>query len=197
MTDIRCSPHVAYVTPAARHLYQGKWMTALELSQLTGIPRPTIYARLRRGAPIDVVGKPGREPKRYLFRGERMTVPQVASMLSMDKSTIYDRISGDRILEGEDLKNPHVSLEDMGKQVRIITYRGKSNSIIGWARETGIKVETIHSRMNLGWPFARIITEPVRVRADRRQMRRMIARITRHRNRQLIHRMVTASRSTA
>ncbi|TCP90942.1 hypothetical protein C8J31_101794 [Rhizobium sp. PP-CC-2G-626] len=201
-TDIRISRNVLFIKPAKRHLYNGQWLTALELSELTGIPRSTIYKRLRRGQPLDQVGKSGHVPKRYLFRGQMMTAPEVAELTGLDRSTVYDRISDNIIMEAHEIPSAYQVLEDWGNRVRILTYRGKSNSIAGWASDTGISQRTIASRLNAGWTLKDALTRTVDKRRasktfmrNRRLVSTIVSRFRSVRNRLLIHRIASAFHS--
>lgn len=187
-------PH-EYCRPAKLHLYKGKWLTVLELSKLTGIPRPTIYARLRRGQPFDVSGKPGREPRRYLFRGEMLTAPEIAQLIGMDKTTVYDRVCGNRVLEGHELHNPDFPREQPA-HARLITYDGKTLNLCEWARLLDMPLQTLRSRLRLGWTMKRIVSEPVMspmVRGTILRNRKIISRLAvsfrRARNTQLIQKI--------
>jgi predicted DNA-binding transcriptional regulator AlpA len=199
--DIRSAPNVAFIKPAKRYLYKGQWLSVLELSQLTGIPRPTIYARLRRGQPFDVAGKSGREPRRYLFRGKMMSAPEIAQLIGMDKSTVYDRVCGNRVLEGDELHNPHFTREQPA-HAHLITYAGKSLNLCQWARELDIPLPTLRSRLRLGWSMERIVNEPVMhpsIRGTILRNRKTIAYLTmtfrRARNQQLIQKITNVFHS--
>lgn len=44
----------------------------------------------------------------------------------------------------------------------ILTFNGESLCIAEWSEKTGINERTIHKRLKLGWPLARVLTQPVR-----------------------------------
>ena len=44
---------------------------------------------------------------------------------------------------------------------RWITHDGRTQTLTQWARETGIRIFTIQSRLNLGWSAGRALTAPV------------------------------------
>lgn len=46
---------------------------------------------------------------------------------------------------------------------RWVTHLGKTQSLSVWAREYGIKARCLGSRLNMGWPVERALTEPKRV----------------------------------
>jgi predicted DNA-binding transcriptional regulator AlpA len=196
-TDVRLSRNILFIKPAQRHEYRGQWLTALELSQLIGVSRATIYVRIRNNLPIDQPRKHGPVPKLYWFRNELMTAPQVAKLTGLDKSTVYDRISGDRILEPHEIPSAYQCVEDWGNRIKILPYRGKSDSVAGWARTTGLSRFTIYSRLHAGWPIPKALTtppqlhQPVRARRNRKIIQKITRTFLTLRNRTLIHRIAS------
>ena len=198
-TDVRCSRNVLFIKPAQRHLYDGQWMTALEISQATGIPRPTINQRLRSGRPVDQLLKGGIKPKLYLFRGEWMTVREIAGLTRLDASTVYDRRCGTRVLEVDELRDPDCERE-LPSHARLITYRNQTLCHRAWARELGMNYHTFRARLANGWSMERISSEPVgqqertMLMRNRRIIRKLVSRFRSIRNRILIHRITYAFR---
>jgi len=45
---------------------------------------------------------------------------------------------------------------------RPLTYKGRSQCLAAWAKETGVKASTIRSRLKAGWPVERALTKPGR-----------------------------------
>jgi len=45
---------------------------------------------------------------------------------------------------------------------RMFTYQGKTLSVAAWAREIGVPKTRLYDRLELGWPIARVLTEPCR-----------------------------------
>jgi len=43
----------------------------------------------------------------------------------------------------------------------LLTYHGKTQPIAVWARELGMRPDTLWSRLHLGWPIERVLSEPV------------------------------------
>lgn len=129
--------------------------------------------------------KTGPKPKTFLFRGVWLTAKQVAERSGMGVRTVYGRVSGDRILEGEDLIDPHQPHRDGAV---LLTHDGQTRCVAEWARIIGINHETIRGRLNCGWTVQRALTTPL---DHQRQMTR------RHRNRRAIERISRASKAIA
>ena len=52
---------------------------------------------------------------------------------------------------------------------RLIEYNGEVHNLSGWARKTGISIDTLHRRINyLGWSIEKTLTTPVKKRKDNR-----------------------------
>jgi hypothetical protein len=44
----------------------------------------------------------------------------------------------------------------------IVSHEGRAQTLSHWALETGIKLDTLHSRLRLGWSVEKTLTTPVR-----------------------------------
>ena len=44
------------------------------------------------------------------------------------------------------------------KNNRLLTYKGKTQTISQWSDETGVKWHTIRTRLNLGWPLEKVLS---------------------------------------
>ncbi len=152
--------------------FQGEWLTLHDIANRVGMSRGTLYHRVvrRRMRLDDALSKP-LTPKKHLnpagppsrvfqFRGELRTVREIAAILGVDRTTVYRRLSGDRILDGAELTDPHASAQDFPDRYRKITFRGETRTIAGWARKTGLHPETIRHRLKAGWPVKYAITIP-------------------------------------
>jgi hypothetical protein len=51
---------------------------------------------------------------------------------------------------------------------RLLTFEGRTQTLSQWARELGIKIATINSRIRYGWPESKILSEPIKVYVKRR-----------------------------
>jgi hypothetical protein len=47
---------------------------------------------------------------------------------------------------------------------RLLTFRGKTQPLFVWAKETGIQYTVLKARFYNGWPVERLLTEPIRQR---------------------------------
>ena len=199
--DVRNHPHLLFIKPAKRHLFRGQWLTALEIAELTGVSLRMVHKRLKAGREVDVPLKGGWKPKLYKFRGQLMSVADVVALTGLSRSTVTRRICGDIILEQHQIEPAYQRLEDWGDRIRIITFRGRSNSIAGWARETGICHATLAARLYAGWTVADALTRPIDHRClsktttrNRRIIKRMTIGCRRARNNQIISRISSALR---
>ena len=48
------------------------------------------------------------------------------------------------------------------RQNKLLSYKGKIQTISQWAREIGMKEETLRTRLNLGWDVEKALTTPIR-----------------------------------
>ena len=53
---------------------------------------------------------------------------------------------------------PRVEQNKNRRNVRMLTYNGKTKSVAEWGREVGIGKETIYYRLNQGWSIERALT---------------------------------------
>ena len=42
---------------------------------------------------------------------------------------------------------------------RILTFAGRSQTVVEWAEEIGVKANTIQTRLRRGWPIERVLLE--------------------------------------
>lgn len=172
-----------------RFLFQGQWLPLHVIAQRVGMKPGTLHFRVhRKGMTLDeAIAKPitpkhlltpeGPKPKLYEFRGERLSVKEIAARTGLSVDTIYARRSGDRVLDGDELKDPFPDLPPGSKPIR---FRGRTHSIADWARLAGIPKHVLYQRIEAGWPIKRALTEPP-MRPEQRAVysrnRRIIRRI--------------------
>ena len=155
-------------------LFKGQWLNLNQVSGMTGIAAGTLHYRLGKGMSLDAaISKPTRPYRRgriegsprklYEFRGERLTVQEVAKRIGKSVYTVYRRRCGDRILDGDELRDPNPSYQDFPSRSHAVTYRGITDTINGWSKRTGIHPETIRHRLLRGWPVKQALTIPPHV----------------------------------
>ncbi|ARE39855.1 hypothetical protein RGUI_1714 [Rhodovulum sp. P5] len=166
-------------------------MTVPEIAKLTGLAEATVYRRIRLGKPIEGPCQYGPEPKRYNFRGEMLTAPEIAERTGYSVSHVRRQISGNTYLEGEAAR---ANFDDnFHPNCVLLTYRGKTDSISGWARRTGIPQYVINERLwRKGWTIHRILTEPnnAKPKTIRKSINRMVQGFRASTDRHSIIRMV-------
>jgi len=155
--------------------FRGRGLTVPEIAKLTGLAEATVYRRIRLGKPIEGPCQYGPEPKRYNFRGEMLTAPEIAQRTGYSVSHVRRRISGTTFLEGEEARANFA--DDFHPNCVLLTYRGKTDSLSGWARRTGIPQYVISERLGRkGWTIHRTLTEPnnAKPKTIRKSINRMV-----------------------
>jgi len=115
--------------------FRGRGLTVPEIAMLTGLAEATVYRRIRLGRPIEGPHRCGPEPKRFAFRGEMLTAAEIAERTGYSVSHVRRRISGNTYLEGEEARANFA--DDFHPNCVLLTHRGKTDSLSGWARRTG------------------------------------------------------------
>lgn len=177
--------------------FRGRGLTVPEIAKLTGLAEATVYRRIRLGKPIDGPCQYGPEPKRHTFRGELLTAPEIAQRTGYSVSHVRRQISGTTFLEGEEARAKFA--DDFHPNCVLLTYRGKTDSLSGWARRTGIPQYVISERLGRkGWTIHRTLTEPnnAKPKTIRKGIRRMVVGFRGKNTRPTITRMVTLFRAS-
>lgn len=152
-----------------RFLYRGQWLPLHTIAAAEGMHHGTLHHRVTvMGMSLDDAIKQGkrrikgptRAPKLFEFRGEQLPAAEIAKRIGKSVCTVYRRVSGNRVLDGDELIDPN---PDLPANARIITLRGKSNSLAGWSKETGVDPITISQRIKAGWPIREALTIPTHV----------------------------------
>ncbi len=171
--------------------FRGRGLTVPEIAMLTGLAEATVYRRIRLGRPIEGPHRCGPEPKRFAFRGEMLTAAEIAERTGYSVSHVRRRISGNTYLEGEEARANFA--DDFHPNCVLLTHRGKTDSLSGWARRTGIPQYVISERLGRkGWTVHRILTEPnnAKPKTIRKGIRHMVRGFRIARNRIAIMRMI-------
>lgn len=93
--------------------------------------------------------------RNWLTKGSRDFV-EVCDLAGVEPDRIQStakRLIADAIAREGDWKAPTKG------HAKLIEFKGRSQSIAEWARETGITYGTLVSRLNSGWPIDRALTE--------------------------------------
>lgn len=116
--------------------YDGRHLTLLQIKTATGYPLPELHRRLvERGMTVEEA------------LAEPLGRPSEADL--MQRETLA--------------RGALVQLKAPPQEVRRYTYEGRTMTLSGWARATGIRRGTLECRLNLyGWPIERALTTPVR-----------------------------------
>lgn len=177
--------------------FRGRGLTVPEIAILTGLAEATVYRRIRLGRPIEGPHRCGPEPKRFAFRGEMLTAAEIAERTGYSVSHVRRRISGTTFLECEEARAKFA--DDFHPNCVLLTYRGKTDSLSGWARRTGIPQYVISERLGRkGWTIHRTLTEPnnAKPKTIRKSIRRMVLSFRGKNTRPTITRMVTLFRAS-
>lgn len=155
------------MTKLGRFLFEGEMLPLYVIARRVGMVHGTLYHRVIRigmtveeAVSISVLPRArkapwGRTTKLYDFRGERLSAKQIAALLNVTSSTVYARVRGNHVLEAEEANKGR-------RDIYRITYDGRTLTLSEWARETGIRAETIRERIRQhGWSAERALTEPV------------------------------------
>lgn len=171
-----------------RYLYDGLFLPLYVIADRCGIKRGTLDYRVRvKGMDLSQAISAGRyensktrKPALYEYRGKLRTVAEIARIEDVALSTVYRRRLGDVILP-RGHKDPNPSYQDAPINARLLTFRGKTDTVGGWARRMGVPKHVLFSRLAMGWPVKRVLTEPP-MRGKQRNVfihnRRILQRIT-------------------
>ncbi len=131
--------------------FQGKKQSLSEWAREKGINFSTLYGRLRKGWSVERMLSADTEGhadgRRLEYKGKVQTISEWASELGMSRGLIYDRLRKgwciDRVLGGK--------VSDGSAKKRMVTINGKTQSVVAWARELGLKISTVYGRLQKGW----------------------------------------------
>jgi hypothetical protein len=112
--------------------YNGEALTVRQWAERFGLPRKFIHCRLQLGWTV----------------GEALTVPKGGQGVKQRKQPKPAKPKPRKAQPGAWLHVP-------------LTYRGKTQTLLEWAKKKGIKAFVLHERVKWGWPVKKIMTTPV------------------------------------
>ncbi len=94
------------------------------------------------------------------YKGKTMTLTEWAEKVGLPRYTLNNRIIKYNWSIKDALTLPNKIQE---KNAKLYTYNNKSRSLLNWSKETGIKKETLRSRIKMyNWPLEKALTTPLR-----------------------------------
>lgn len=108
------------------------------------------------------------------YRGIRKTIAEWARETGLSYETIRSRLnhgwSVERALTALIQKkgNGRKSQRNSTAVTQLPEFGGARRSLTEWSQETGIPLETLRTRIKMGWPLQRALTEPVQAKRRRR-----------------------------
>jgi hypothetical protein len=97
------------------------------------------------------------------YNGETLTIAEWSERLSINPQTLYKRysrgLSTEKILDETVQKNS----KDYSKPTVELTCGGETHSLTDWAKNLGMKVNTIQKRHSKGWPIDRVLSTTLEV----------------------------------
>lgn len=130
-----------------------------EWSQISGTHHATICGRLRRGLSHEeaVFGK---GKFQYLeFNGKKLTIAEWARELGMHEATLRGRIRRGYPVERVLSTEKDVIVNKRSNTI-YLTYNGKTQSLVDWAKELGVSRDSLANRHYRNWPVHRILGKP-------------------------------------
>jgi hypothetical protein len=95
------------------------------------------------------------DARNWLTRGSRDFI-EVCDLAGVEADRIQS--TAKRLIADAIAHEGHCKAPTKG-HLKLIEFKGRSQSITEWARETGINYGTLVSRLNKGWPLDRALTE--------------------------------------
>lgn len=156
----------------------GKVYSSKDIEEKYGIPRDQVLKRIKAGWPAEkIISVPYMKPDHSFTAGDkaelRLLFEEWKTARTVDLISKYPdifngrhgKITSARLVTLFKNRIPEYS-EFINKPGHIhsvfkITYDGKTQSVVEWAKEVGISRNVLLVRLKLGWPIADALTSPV------------------------------------
>ena len=100
---------------------------------------------------------------RYTVQGQCLTIAEYAKLMGFAPSVISNRLKLGWILERA-VTSPLDANKQRHKARKRgdIMHNGKTQSLVAWANELGMKLNSLHARLKDGWTLARALSTPIK-----------------------------------
>lgn len=149
--------------------YKGEKLTISQWSRKLNISPAVIQARLKNNLPIDKVLCPKVRTfqKMITYKNKTLNIREWSKITGLSEQTI-----GRRLKKGWDLEDVFTLSIDNARIKKcnsrncnhLISFNGKTQSLMNWSREMGISHKTLSERLRRGWSIERALTEPTHKR---------------------------------
>jgi len=138
--------------------FNGKVQPAGEWARDLGIPPKVIYTRIAQGLAVEDILAAA--PTRKVSEVEPVPVTQadVAQVELQPYAEAVDALRANGIIVPVS-EAPSLSGR-RGPKARAIEFRGEALTIWQWSQKTGLRSDTIYTRLKRGWTVERALTEP-------------------------------------
>lgn len=145
--------------------YKGKKLTIAQWARELNVSPTVIQQRLKRNLPVEKVLCPQiKETKKLItYHNKTLSIRQWSKLTGLKEQTI-----GRRLKKGWSIEDALTTPSGEGlikrcnnrKGNHLITFNGKTQSLMDWSRELGISNKTLSERLRHGWSIERSLTEP-------------------------------------
>ncbi|AGN26308.1 hypothetical protein A3207_00810 [Candidatus Methanomassiliicoccus intestinalis] len=150
--------------------YKGKTQSSKQWAEEFGLDENTFRYRYRSGWPMKRIESTpatsgNRQPSKLIkYKGKSQSSKQWAEEFGLKLCTFnyrYRQGWSMKEIEKESVNGKH------GRDPRLITYKGKTQSSKQWAEEFGLDKNTFRYRYRSGWPMKRIESTPAAASGNR------------------------------
>ena len=150
----------SFVRKELRVTFNGETHNLRTWAEITGIRVQTLSLRMHSGWSVKdalTVKVNKQEATRYDIRGKAKTIAEWAKESGLTPSLIRGRLS-----RGWGVEHAvFLPMMSKGRIPRTLEYRGKSCTIVEWARQYGIQESVVRGRLARGWGMKKALETPV------------------------------------